>query len=315
MSNVLGAFDGRRAEYDAGFVETSMRFGWLGEFDKLAPATDDYGLGATLYHLLTGRPPIPSKPRESVDSILEKVHKGAITPPRALNSRIPAALEAICQKALALRPEDRFPSAKALAEDVERWLADQPVTARADPALVQVARWARKHRTAVTSMVVLLATGLVATTLGVVLINQERLQTAWQRDRAMSAETKSRANQAKAEEGERKAKQSDAEARSILTFFQNKILAAGRPEDQEGGLGPNVTHRAAINKAEASFGSDFANQPPVEAAIWETLGQSYLYLVEPSRAVRQPRLGLPEHAQLGQGGGEPPGVSGPARPE
>ena len=186
-----------------------------------------------------------------------------------------------------MRSEDRFLSAKALAEDVEDWLADEPVTALPDPALARAARWARKHRAAVTSLVVLLATGLVTTTLGVVLINQERLKTARERDRAVGAEGKATANQARAEEGERKAKQSDAEARSVLTFFQDKILAAGRPEDQEGGLGPNVTLRKAIDKAEASIASEFAGQPSVEASVRDTLGQSYLYLVEPSRAIQQ----------------------------
>jgi eukaryotic-like serine/threonine-protein kinase len=142
------------------------------------------------------------------------------------------------------------------------------VAARPDPALARLARWGRKHRTAVASLVALLATGLVTTSVGLILVNQ-------QRDRAIKAEGEAKSNLARAEEGERQAKQSESEARAVLSFFQDKVLAAGRPEGQEGGLGRNVTLREAVDAAESSIATDFADQPTVEASIRNTLGNTY----------------------------------------
>ena len=60
-------------------------------------------------------------------------------------------MEAICSKAMALAPADRYPSTKALAGDIEHWLADEPVSCYREPASVRFRRWAKRHRTLVTS--------------------------------------------------------------------------------------------------------------------------------------------------------------------
>src|SRR5207245_1609549 len=77
------------------------------------------------------------------------------------NPSIPAALEGICLKALTQRPEDRFSSAKALAEDVEHWLADQPVSAYREPWRDRAGRWMRRHRTLTTSTAAAVLIGLI----------------------------------------------------------------------------------------------------------------------------------------------------------
>jgi serine/threonine-protein kinase len=125
-----------------GFMSPEQAQGLHG---RLGPATDVYSLGATLYCLLTGRAPIYG------DDFRAKVIRGDIPPPRSVNPAVPRALEAVCLKAMALKPEDRYPSARALAEDVERWLADEPVSARRDPLFTRAWRWARKHRTLTTT--------------------------------------------------------------------------------------------------------------------------------------------------------------------
>src|SRR5262249_1614979 len=61
------------------------------------------------------------------------VIRGEIPSPRSVNPAVPRALEAVCLKAIALNPEDRYGSPRALAEDVERWMADEPVTAWREP--------------------------------------------------------------------------------------------------------------------------------------------------------------------------------------
>src|SRR5206468_228648 len=71
------------------------------------------------------------------------------------------ALEAVCLRAMAQKPADRYPSARALADDVERWLADEAVSAHRDPLPTRAWRWVRKHRTLATSAAGVLLMGLV----------------------------------------------------------------------------------------------------------------------------------------------------------
>ena len=77
---------------------------------------------------------------------MRAVREAAVVPPRERDSSLSRALEAICLKALALRPEDRYPSARALAEDLREWLADEPVTAYTEPLTAPVRRWVRQHQ-------------------------------------------------------------------------------------------------------------------------------------------------------------------------
>src|SRR5262249_14770999 len=83
---------------------------------------------------------------------------------------VPKALVAVCAKAMALQPADRYPSALALAQDVEHWLADEPVGAYRDPLLARAGRWARKHRTAVASAAPTLLLALVGLSVGVAVV-------------------------------------------------------------------------------------------------------------------------------------------------
>jgi eukaryotic-like serine/threonine-protein kinase len=89
-----------------------------------------YCLGATLYHLLTGHAPCEA---DEIGELFRKVLAGEIPRPRKVNPRVSPALEAICVKALAYRPEQRYASVAALQIDLERWLADEPVSAWREP--------------------------------------------------------------------------------------------------------------------------------------------------------------------------------------
>jgi serine/threonine protein kinase/formylglycine-generating enzyme required for sulfatase activity len=142
-----------------------------GRLHELGPASDVYSLGATLYCLLTGRPPFQEK---DLLAVLQKVRQGDFPPPRRINRSIAPGLEAICLKALALRPADRYPSARALADDVEHWLADRPVTAYPDPLITRLSRWARRHRVLVTQAAALLVTVVVGLVISTALIIRSR---------------------------------------------------------------------------------------------------------------------------------------------
>ncbi len=152
-----------------------------GEVESLGPATDVYGLGAILFALLTGGPPVEGG---ATDEVLDRARRGEIRTPRLLNPNVPRALEAICLKALAAKPGDRYPTARALAEDVEHWLADEPVDAYSEPVSTRMVRWARHHHRTVTAAAVTLICFCVALTIGSVLIGREQSRTRQQGLRA-----------------------------------------------------------------------------------------------------------------------------------
>jgi tetratricopeptide (TPR) repeat protein len=108
----------------------------------LTTAVDVYGLGAVLYYLLTGRPPHHG---ESHRATLESVLEGEPPSPRTLNPRVDRDLEAICLKCLRKQPEDRYGSAQALADDLERWLGGHIVAARRTRFLGRLGKWVRRR--------------------------------------------------------------------------------------------------------------------------------------------------------------------------
>lgn len=126
-----------------------------GQSESVGKASDIYSLGATLYNLLTGVLPFESgQPSEVISLVIS----GEFRKPREVAPNIPPALESICLKCMALKPEDRYESVELLTSDLERWLANESVSTYSEPIGSRIARLARRFPTWV-------ATGTVASAL------------------------------------------------------------------------------------------------------------------------------------------------------
>jgi protein kinase-like protein len=145
-----------------------------GASDLIDRRSDVYGLGATLYEALTGAPPFRgSTPLNVIHAVLTKDPE----PPRAQNSAIPRDLETIVLTCLEKEPDARYPSAQALADDLRRYLNDEPIAARPPTLRDRARKWRRRHPTLATLLGAVLVLGSAGGVGGVVWTSRAEVAT------------------------------------------------------------------------------------------------------------------------------------------
>jgi serine/threonine-protein kinase len=255
-----------------------------GQWDVLGPASDIYSLGATLYTLLTGKAPFQANSKEE---IVRKARAGDFRPPRQLRRDIPAALEAICLKAMAPRPEQRYGRALDLAADVEHWLADEPVAAYREPLRTRLGRWGRRHQAILASAAALVLTAVTALVIGIILLDQKRREaetarrqandsaTEAKRQEGIAKDNATKANQEKenADNNYKRAEETFQLAKNALDICLKKLSA--EPRFQEGEF---EKMRVTLLEVQRHFYQAFVKQRGEEPKFKGQRASAFFYL-------------------------------------
>ena len=230
-----------------------------GDLEAMATTSDVYSLGATLYVMLTDRPPFSGDPVE----VLREVQQGRFDTPWSIKPRLPKALDAICRKAMAMEPSARYPSALALADDIERWLADEPVTAFCEPRSTKAQRWVKLHKPLVagviaTVVVTLLALGLAVPVLSIAWHNEAESRQAESRQRILASH--------KAEE----AQEERTRAEKALKFL---VEAFRKPDPAADGRSLKVVD--LLDRAMKDLDNGMNDQPTTRAMLYNAIGETF----------------------------------------
>jgi serine/threonine protein kinase len=186
--------------------------------------TDVYSLGATLYELLTLRPIFETSGRQT---LLFQIMREEPKPPRAIDRAVPPELETVVLKAVAKDPADRYATAGAFAEDLRRFLGNEPILARRPTPAQRVRKWGQRHPAVIATAVGLLLLIAVGSTVSAALIRVEQGRTKDEQVRAEAGEKKAKEEQAKAEAAEAKAKEA-AERERQRAEQAEKLLKMAR---------------------------------------------------------------------------------------
>jgi serine/threonine protein kinase len=258
-----------------------------GRVASIGPLTDVYCLGAMLYEILTGYPPFYDK-----DALvtIRLVITTPPEPPRQRVASVPPALEAVCLKAMSKKPSQRYPSASALAREIQQFLADEPVAAFAEPIHVRALRWARRYRTLVSSAAALLVTAVIGLTIAMFLLGRANRKIEEKKELAESNRQQAEQNLVLAQEARQKAEKSDATTNALNKFLINDLLGEASPD--KNARAKQITVEEVIGRAAGKIDRAFANQPEVEAAVRTQVGEMLFRLAQNQKALDQLKKAL-----------------------
>jgi serine/threonine protein kinase/tetratricopeptide (TPR) repeat protein len=255
--------------------------------------SDVYGLGATLYELLTLRPLFGEVNRAKlVDRILHEPP----TAPRRLDRHIPKDLETIVLKALAKEPAHRYGDAEAVAADLRRFIDDRPILTRRVSTSEQVWRWCRRNPAVAGLLAFVLLLLIGGAVVGGLAANhfrnlasaeaaaRGRADSLARTEREAKVLASRRAAEAQAAHLEADAKAREAQA--VTDFLVTDIIGAAAPGK---GQGTTMTIGEALARADATIDGRFAGQPLLAATIHYQMALTYFNLKELEKAERHAR--------------------------
>lgn len=237
-----------------------------GQVKEISPATDVYALGAILYEMLTGRPPFHAD--NPWDTIVQ-VGSEEPVPPRRLQPKVPVELETICLKCLSKRPSQRYASAQALADDLRRWLAGEPIVARPIGPLGRAVKWAHR-RPAAAALLVVSSAALLTVVVGALIYNA-RLRSALDDVQAHAEESRRGLVRLCVAHGNRLLEEDDAFA-ALVWFTEALRLDEGKPEME----GVHRIRIAATLRYSPRLVQQWAHEGPVRQAVFSRDGRRVL---------------------------------------
>lgn len=226
-----------------------------GERQIIDHRSDVYSLGISLYEALTLRPAFQGQDRVT---LLRQVRDVEPPPIGALNRALPKSLQTIIHKAIAKQPADRYSTAQAFAEDLERFQAGEPIRATPPTVLQRTTSWARKHPTLISTAAVALLVGLVGLSAASLLLWQEQSKT---QQALVDTEKARKVAESKADESE-----------AILGFLVDDLLLSARPTES---LGRDMTVLELLAEAEKNIETSFEDRPLVRASVHRALARTY----------------------------------------
>ncbi len=236
-----------------------------GRTADVGPQADVYGLGAVLFYLLTGRPPFIGS--TIVETLHLVIHEPPVDP-RRIQPGTPADLACIVMKCLEKRPEQRYGSARDVAEELLRFSRREPIQARPIGRIARISRWCQR------SPVVagLSATALVLLVTGVVVSSKLAFDLSIANTELGDSLSRLERQAEDLEVARDEARDALADMESFSQFLVDDVISVARPTGVQKGRGRDTTVREALIEATRSVGERFVGRPKAEALARHDLG-------------------------------------------
>lgn len=255
-----------------------------GESRRLDTRSDVYALGVVAFQLLSGQLPYELSERMVHEAVRVVVEESPVPLSRVM-PRLKGDLETILGKALEKEPDRRYPSAQALADDIQRYLNDEPISARPPSVVYQLQKFARRNALLVGSALSMVALLLITA------VGMSFLAVQWKHQRDLAILVRQQAEQSRAEaDAARQAAEKAVTAQAAISGFLQDVFAAGSPYVGQ----KDVTVAQALDLAAAKVQEKLAGDPEAAIAVRMRLADTYFSLGKVQESVQQSELALQE---------------------